>query len=403
MHAGNYSSRPYKNTYVFRTGKPLVNLLNEMWHKKEDERHLFNVVVPQIGATDANDDACLLCADGGDLICCEKCPSAFHPTCINMENIPQEDFLCTYCVCKHCGGINGDMLTCSMCGKRYHWDCYVDRENVDLNDTELALCCGPICKEVYWKFKRMLGVRHAMKEGLTWTLVHRMKPFEIEDEQTRIISNCKTEVAWDFLNECFSTATDRHSRINILQSVVCNRESNLTRMNFRGFFVALLENNDGIVSAATVRMHGKDLAEMPYIATQENYRGQGMARKLFDALGYVFSCIGLKEMVIPSIDHLAPMWQGKYGFTPIDDVVKHKLVNFNTLMFPGTIRLQKIFPDAPASFSAAAGCSAAASTSAAMDNKNDKNCKELALLNLNLDPPEPPEDEKVRPVIWIDD
>ena len=35
---------------------------------------------------------------GGDLICCESCPAAYHPKCVGMENIPEGNWFCRDCI-----------------------------------------------------------------------------------------------------------------------------------------------------------------------------------------------------------------------------------------------------------------------------------------------------------------
>ena len=37
------------------------------------------------GEKDSSDDACGVCADGGELLCCDSCPSTFHPACLAMK------------------------------------------------------------------------------------------------------------------------------------------------------------------------------------------------------------------------------------------------------------------------------------------------------------------------------
>ncbi|KAK9279234.1 hypothetical protein L1049_012912 [Liquidambar formosana] len=44
-----------------------------------------------------NDDLCTICADGGDLLCCDGCPRAFHKECIALPSIPTGTWYCKYC------------------------------------------------------------------------------------------------------------------------------------------------------------------------------------------------------------------------------------------------------------------------------------------------------------------
>ncbi|KAK3175548.1 hypothetical protein Dsin_033196 [Dipteronia sinensis] len=44
-----------------------------------------------------NDDLCGLCMDGGNLLCCDTCPRAFHLDCVGLAKIPSGTWYCKYC------------------------------------------------------------------------------------------------------------------------------------------------------------------------------------------------------------------------------------------------------------------------------------------------------------------
>ncbi|XP_055079178.1 E3 ubiquitin-protein ligase TRIM33 isoform X2 [Periophthalmus magnuspinnatus] len=48
---------------------------------------------------DPNEDWCAVCINGGDLICCDRCPKVFHMRCHvpTIKIFPKGDFLCTFC------------------------------------------------------------------------------------------------------------------------------------------------------------------------------------------------------------------------------------------------------------------------------------------------------------------
>ncbi|XP_060534173.1 PHD finger protein 12 [Cylas formicarius] len=57
-----------------------------------------------------NHDSCDACGEGGDLICCDKCPSSFHLGCHNPpleeKDIPHGEWLCHSCKCSKLKGAN---------------------------------------------------------------------------------------------------------------------------------------------------------------------------------------------------------------------------------------------------------------------------------------------------------
>ncbi|XP_059113561.1 transcription intermediary factor 1-alpha isoform X2 [Peromyscus eremicus] len=48
---------------------------------------------------DPNEDWCAVCQNGGELLCCEKCPKVFHLTCHvpTLTNFPSGEWICTFC------------------------------------------------------------------------------------------------------------------------------------------------------------------------------------------------------------------------------------------------------------------------------------------------------------------
>ncbi|XP_053321238.1 transcription intermediary factor 1-alpha [Spea bombifrons] len=48
---------------------------------------------------DPNEDWCAVCQNGGELLCCEKCPKVFHLSCHvpTLKNFPSGEWICTFC------------------------------------------------------------------------------------------------------------------------------------------------------------------------------------------------------------------------------------------------------------------------------------------------------------------
>ena len=78
--------------------------LSEVYAKeKKKKRKTTKQAKPiQVAVEDENDDECGMCGVGGDLVCCEGCPKAFHPKCVDLDpkNLPEGDWYCRECVAK---------------------------------------------------------------------------------------------------------------------------------------------------------------------------------------------------------------------------------------------------------------------------------------------------------------
>ncbi|KAL2981673.1 hypothetical protein AAZX31_13G303000 [Glycine max] len=84
-HAGWASRRkPYLHIYT-SNGISLHELSISL---SKDHRRFSN---------NDNDDLCIICEDGGDLLCCDGCPRAFHIDCVPLPCIPSGSWYCKYC------------------------------------------------------------------------------------------------------------------------------------------------------------------------------------------------------------------------------------------------------------------------------------------------------------------
>lgn len=360
-HSGSDLRQPYEHIYTrnLKKGKcqRLKKCLKSAWKCKSHKKppHMFRYV-PKETSADQNDDACSVCGDGGELICCDKCPSTYHLTCMNIERVPENYWFCPYCVCKYCGLVvdlveeknecfeKKESFKCSQCAKKCHRECIekeFPKENLDLNPSRSY--CGPGCREIHDKLEVSLGIRNYYSAKYSWRVIRRLDKKSKKVYATRTpYYNSSVAVTWMLMNEAFETITDRNTGINVIQSIVYSCGSDLARIDFSRFHMFVLEKDeDEIIAAASIRFHGEGIAEMPFIATEAGYRSQGVCQDLMRVIESFLCNLEVKNLIIPSTLETSEMWKRKFNFTEVSEELEREISSYNILMFPCALRLCK--------------------------------------------------------------
>lgn len=348
-HAGFSQNRPCLNLFV-GSGRPYTLCQLQAWSAEYKVRRSCTQYVP-LDEFDKNDDSCGLCGDGGELLCCDNCPSTFHQSCLSAEDLPEGSWYCPNCTCQICGAlanITGTLsshaaLKCSQCDKKYHQMCLTDKSICEVGDAPWF--CGVGCEEVFVGLQSRIGISNEIADGYSWTLLRCIHGDQKVSSAQRFAlkaeCNSKLSVAVTIMEECFLSMIDPRTGIDMIAQVVYNWRSDFARLDYHGFYTAVLEKDDVLISVASIRVHGVAVAEMPLIATCSKYRRQGMCRRLLNSIEKMLISLKVEKLVIAAIADLVETWTIGFGFVPMDEDEKKRLSKINLMVFPGTVMLKK--------------------------------------------------------------
>ncbi|XP_058786132.1 increased DNA methylation 1-like [Vicia villosa] len=307
-----------------------------------------------------NDTICLVCGLGGDLILCDQCPSSFHLGCLGLDRVPDGDWFCPTCCCKIChqpkceqeeGPDQKDsnvVIMCVQCEQKFHFGCLkaIGFGDMEGNAEKKNWFCSVDCGKIFVSLKNMLGKPIKIANDLTWTLFKNVSNGDDDhggdftsDEVSQ--KESKLNATLGVLRESFDPIVDVITKRELVEDIVFSRYSEHNRCNFSGFYNVILEKMDEVISVATIRIYGSNVAEIVFVATKKQHRRQGMCWLLMDELERQLTCLKIRSLVLHSSKSTINTWTKSFGFAIMSGHDKRRFINHTLLEFQNTIMCLK--------------------------------------------------------------
>ncbi|XP_031259836.1 uncharacterized protein LOC116117995 [Pistacia vera] len=384
-HAGMAARRqPYRHIYT-SNGLTLHDIAMSLAHGRSR-------------STGGSDDMCTICGDGGSLLLCYCCPRAFHPACLDLQWTPEGDWHCPNCrekfgpdrvdavgdsssmarsmllqrdlelpeidiggcvVCRahdFSAGIFDDrtVIYCDQCEKEFHVGCLRDSGLCDLKEIpkDKWFCCDD-CTRIH------VALQDSVSNGaqmISASLLSTINKKHLEkgifsagaanDVQWRILRKAQSMEEKSLLSsttaifrECFDPIVAECGR-DLIPLMVYGR--NISGQEFGGIYSVILMVNSVVVSAGLLRIFGREVAELPLVATSRGYQGKGCFQALFSCIERLLCSLNVENLVLPAAEKAESIWTKKFGFRRMS---KEQLSKYQREMqltiFKGTSMLEK--------------------------------------------------------------
>ncbi|KAB1221200.1 Chromodomain-helicase-DNA-binding protein 4 [Morella rubra] len=367
-----------------------------------------------------NDNLCISCGDGGNLVLCDGCPRAFHKECASLTSIPPGDWYCTYCqnmferekfvehnenavaagrvsgvdpieqITKRCirivrnieADISGcvlcrgydfsksgfgprTILLCDQCEMEFHVGCLRDHKMAFLKTVDALLqqelpegewFCSMDCTRINSTLQKLLVRGDEKLPGFLLDVIKR------KQEERGLNSIGDVDIRWRLLSgkvaspetrfylseavaifhNCFAPIIDSISGRDLIPAMVYGK--NIRGQEFGGMYCAILMVNSSVVSAGLLRVFGREVAELPLVATSNGNHGKGYFQILFSCIEKLLSFLNVKSLVLPAAEEAESIWTDKFGFERMkpDQLSRYRRSCYQMVTFKGTSMLQKM-------------------------------------------------------------
>ncbi|KAK9079323.1 hypothetical protein SSX86_000994 [Deinandra increscens subsp. villosa] len=275
---------------------------------------------------------------------------------IDNQCDPVACVLCRSCAFSEDGFSDQMSIVCDQCEKEYHIGCLREYMNIDLQELPPGnWFCTKDCENLHSLVKLMVSYGPLMVKD-SYMQVVKMKSKGSDADSLKNI-----DVRWfvlngedvceqyrflladavDIFHDCFNPIIDSVTRKDFISSMAYGEQ--MGSSNFSGVYSALLTVNLKVVTAGMFRALGREVVELPIVATSRPNQGKGYLQVFFICFERLLSFLRVKKLVVPAADDTKAMWIRKFGFSKLnlETLIEYRQTHTAMVEFPGTTLLQR--------------------------------------------------------------
>ncbi|KAG0612149.1 hypothetical protein M758_6G005900 [Ceratodon purpureus] len=251
------------------------------------------------------------------------------------------------------------MLVCDQCGRDYHVGCLRNSGMDNLHELpEGEWFCQKDCKDIDEILTQLVANG---PESLSDSIISEL--LESRQQQNGVKEKSQTtrfSFGWQILcgksgsavntqtlseavaifTDCLDPIRDSKTGKNLIPLMVHSKRTK--EYDFEGLFCVSLKLNGKVVSAALLQIFGREIAEVPLVATSLPHQGQGFCKALMTTIERLLGVLSVDRLVLPTAKNAESIWINKFGFRRMEDQQLAKIcTTIRLLTFSGTCMLEK--------------------------------------------------------------
>ncbi|GAB2234785.1 hypothetical protein Drorol1_Dr00004050 [Drosera rotundifolia] len=250
------------------------------------------------------------------------------------------------------------VIICDQCEKEYHVGCLRSHNIQELKELPQGKWfCSTDCNKIHSVLHQLIRTGEQELPGSLLEAIskkHEDKETESDSilikwrllsgktsstEETRVLLANAVSV----LHERFDPILGPDSGQDLIPHMVYGRDQK--DLELGGMYCAILSVKSIVVSALVFRIFGREVAEIPLVATSSNSQGKGYFQALYACIESLLRDLEVNNLLLPATTEARSLWTDRFGFSEIqqekfDDIRK----SYNVMAFDGTTLLLKSVP-----------------------------------------------------------